>query len=89
MFIHIRETHDKQDDNLDQPQLDLNRFPALNGVTLDDSIRTAGEDSSYRVVVKPQGFQLLISLYRILSYFVASYHVLLHYITSFHIVPRC
>ena len=60
MFIHIRETHDKLKTSADETScnqlpMDLNRFPKLNSIVLDDSIRIAGEDSSYRVVVKPQG----------------------------------
>jgi 23S rRNA-/tRNA-specific pseudouridylate synthase len=60
MFIHIRETHDKlklsaDETSCNQLPLDLNRFLKLNSIVLDNSIRIVGEDSSYRVVVKPQG----------------------------------
>ena len=56
MFIHIRETHDKVKGTADNmAQLDLNRFVDLNGIVVDGSIRTVGEDPCYRVVVKPQG----------------------------------
>ena len=52
MFSHIRDTHDKLDQS---SQLDRNRFEILNSSVVDCSIRTAAEDSSYLVVVKPQG----------------------------------
>lgn len=60
MFIHIRETHDKlkvnaSDTSCNQIPLDLNRFEELNIMSVDDTIIIAGEDSCYRVVVKPQG----------------------------------
>ena len=52
MFSHIRDTHDKLEQD---SQLDRNRFKVLNSCIVGSEIRTAGEDSSYRVVVKPQG----------------------------------
>lgn len=56
MFIHIRDMHDKMNSSSDsEPPLDLDRFPELKSSFVDSSIKTAGEDSSYRVVIKPQG----------------------------------
>lgn len=59
LFTHIRDTHEKVN-NDDDSYLDLDRFPALNVISIDDSILIAGEDcSSYRVVIKPQGISTM------------------------------
>ena len=56
MFIHIRESHEKMTGNTENTsRVDLDRFVALNSTVVDGSIRTAGEDPCYRVVIKPQG----------------------------------
>jgi 23S rRNA-/tRNA-specific pseudouridylate synthase len=60
MFIHIRETHDTlklsaDETSCNQLPVNLYRFLKLNSIVLDNSIKIVGEDSSYRVVVKPQG----------------------------------
>lgn len=62
LFIHVRNKHENMKDSSGNeciPEFDLTRFTALNDLIVDNTIKIAAEDSSYQVIVKPQGLSTM------------------------------